>query len=154
MKSSKYAISAYRSATLTAPPLVTVVMCYDDILNRLANAARAGLAGQFEAQHKEIYRATLVLTGLASGVDLEKGGEVAERLADLYNTLIKTLNHFVAKRNAPEQYRKIAESLLETRNAWAEIAGMAPRELQQQSWVLDQGPSGATEPDATVASAG
>jgi len=139
MSSSKYAITAYRTATRTAPPLVAVVMCYDDVLNRLANAARAGWRGDYEAQYKEIYRATLILTGLASGVDLEKGGEVAVRLEDLYNTLIVTLNRLVAKRDAPQQYRQIAEALMETRNAWAEVAGTSMREIEP-SWDYDNAP--------------
>ncbi len=142
---SKYAVSAYQTAKRTAPPLVAVVLCYDDVLTRLGNAARAGWKKDYETQHAEVSRASMILTGLCSAVDVETGGDVAVRLQDLYNTLIVTLNRLVAKRDAPEQYRKIAEALIETRNAWAEIANLGPRELEE-NWDYDGDSTKEPEP--------
>lgn len=129
MSTNQYAISAYRSANRTLPPLTAVVMCYDDILTRIGNAAAAGTRNDFESQYNEVYRATRILTGLTVALDLDRGGDVAARLKDLYTTLIISLNRLVGKADAPAQYQQIAEALIETRNAWAEIAGTSPRNL-------------------------
>lgn len=122
----RHAISAYQNAIQTTPPLQAVVLLYDGILMRLHNAAAAAGRGDFGEQFNQVLRATDILRGLLAALDVSEGGPLAERLKDTYQANMVAIMNTVGRPNAEDCLRRISEGLRELRNAWSEIAGMAP----------------------------
>jgi flagellar protein FliS len=120
----RHAISAYQTAIQTTPPLQAVVLLYDGILVRIHNAAAAAASGDYGEQFNQVLRANDILRGLLAALDKDKGGALAERLAETYLANMVALMNSVGRPNAAECLRRIAEGLGELRNAWSEIAGM------------------------------
>jgi flagellar secretion chaperone FliS len=120
------ALAAYQAAIATTPPLQAVVLLYDGVLTRIRNAALAVGKGDFFVQYSEIQRANEILRGLNAALDGGKGGPLADKLRDTYETNMRALMRSVGRRDGDECLRRIGDGLRQLRNAWAEIAGMAP----------------------------
>lgn len=119
----RHALNAYQSALQTVPPLQAVVMLYDGILVSIRNASAAAAGGDFGAQFNHVLRATDIMRGLLSALDMSQG-QFAENLRETYEANMRALMGSVGRSNAVECLDKIADGLRELRNAWAEIAGM------------------------------
>ena len=126
MSNSQYAMAAYHMAMRTVPPLQAVVMLYDGILLRLASAAEAQTQCDHETQYDSIASAIRIMEGLNRSLDMQAGGQVAMHYRDMYKALSIVLRRTVGQPNAAQVYRRLEAALRNTRNAWAEIAGMAP----------------------------
>lgn len=126
MPNAQYAMAAYHMAMRTVPPLQAVVMLYDGILLRLANAAEAQTQCNPEKQYDSIASAIRIMEGLNRSLDMQAGGQVAVHYRDMYKTLSIVLRRTVGQPNAAQVYRRLEAALRNTRNAWAEMAGMAP----------------------------
>jgi len=121
---SQAAANAYRSASLTVPPLTAVVMLYDCAIATLQRSTQAMEARRIEEAHNSLLRATAILRGLDYHLDFDRGGACAERLHTTYNSLILAALRAFGRPDARERYRKIIAGLTELRNAWAAIAGI------------------------------
>lgn len=119
---SHYALSAYRNANQTLPPLQVVVLLYNEVLVCLRSAAEAAEVGDYGAQFDLVCRAIEILRGLLATLDLERGGALAERLRDVYESNMLALMGTVAKPNAPDCLRRIGDGLRELRDAWRDVA--------------------------------
>jgi flagellar protein FliS len=120
------ASAAYRQAARAVHPTVAVVKCYDEALLALRQAIRAREAGEHEACFSKVLRTATVLRGLAHCLDYTAGGAVAERLAGVYKSYILALHLNYGKPDFVQRYGKLMEGLIELRDAWAGIAGVAP----------------------------
>lgn len=120
----RHAISAYQTAIQTTPPLQAVVLLYDGLLVRIRNACQAAESGDFGEQFNQVLKANDILRGLLAALDKNKGGALAERLADTYQANMVALMGTIGRPNAVDALRRIAEGLRELRNAWSGIAGM------------------------------
>ncbi len=119
------AAAAYRQAAASVHPTVAVVKLYDATLLAISQAIRAREAGQFEECFIKVMRAATILRGLDHALDYAKGGAVAERLHRVYKGYIIALHVSYGKPDVVRRYRKLHDSLIELRDAWAGIAGMA-----------------------------
>ena len=119
------AAAAYRQAAASVHPTVAVVKLYDATLLAISQAIRAREAGQFEECFVKVMRAATILRGLDHALDYAKGGAVAERLHRVYKGYIIALHVSYGKPDVIRRYRKLHDSLIELRDAWAGIAGMA-----------------------------
>lgn len=128
---SRHAISAYRAALTTTPPLQAVVLLYDAALVRIHNAALAAAQGDYARQFDEVMRAQDVLRGLLASLDYRQGGDFACRLGETYEANMKALLRAVGRTNGDECCRRIADGLRLLRNAWAEVAGLTVIETQR-----------------------
>ena len=128
MTYSSYAISAYQAAILTTPPLQGVVLLYDGVLRAIGNATTAAERKDFETQFNEVMKAARILNGLNACLDIDQGGQVAQNLREMYQALVKALLSSVGRPTGARALRRLAEAVTLTRDAWAEIAGMAPRQ--------------------------
>jgi flagellar secretion chaperone FliS len=126
MTTTRYGISAYQSAQRTTPPLTAVVMLYDGILVRIMKAAESARQGDFQTQFESVMSAARIIDGLNRHLDMERGGEVATRLRDTYESVARALFRSVGSKKAPEVCDKLAVAVRELRDAWAEIAGVGP----------------------------
>lgn len=120
----QHALSAYQNAIQTTPPLQAVVLLYDGILVRLRNAAAAAERGDFGEQFNQLVRATDIIRGLLSALDMTAGGPIAERLRDTYEANMVAIMRTIGAPNPQDCLHRIAEGLRELRNAWSDIAGM------------------------------
>lgn len=125
----RHALNAYQSAMQTVPPLQAVVMLYDGILVRIRNASIAAAKGDFGEQFNQVLRATDILRGLLSCLDMNQG-QFAENLRETYELNMRALMGSVGRGNAVECLAKVDDGLRDLRNAWAEIAGMPPLQTQ------------------------
>ncbi len=123
MNHSRYAINAYQAAQRTMPPLKAVVMLYDGILIRITKAAEHARAGDFQKQFECVMSAARIIDGLNRHLDMERGGEVAVRLRDTYESVARALFRSVGKSTAPEACERLVVAVRELRDAWATIAG-------------------------------
>lgn len=124
----RHAINAYQSAVMTTPPLQAVVLLYDGVLVRLRNAEAAVARGDHGGAHGEASRAVLILRGLLAALDFERGGAVAQGLAETYRVNIQALMNSVGREDAQSRLARIAGGLRLLRNAWADIAGMSAQD--------------------------
>jgi len=120
-----HAIGAYRTAATQVHPLVAVVKLFDETLRRIALAISSIEAKRHEDAYVHISRASLILRGLAGNLNFELGKDVAETLKRTYVTNMIALHTAYGKKDAVARYHKIRSGLLELRNAWATVAGMA-----------------------------
>jgi flagellar protein FliS len=103
---------------------VSVVKLYDTILLHVSRAATAARKGNFQGQFDEVMNATRIIDGLNRHLDMEKGGQVAANLRDMYQSVSRALLRSVGKDDAGVICEKLIDGLRDTRNAWAEICGM------------------------------
>ena len=119
------AAAAYRQAAASVHPTVAVVKLYDATLLAISQAIRAREASRFEECFVKVMRAATILRGLDHALDYNRGGAVAERLHRVYKGYILALHLSYGKPDVVRRYRKLYDSLVELRDAWAGIAGMA-----------------------------
>jgi flagellar biosynthetic protein FliS len=119
------AIGAYRNAQMTIPPLQVVVMLYDGILARIARAADAHRAHDYERQFNEVMAAARIVDGLNRCLDLEAGGAVAAHLRSFYSTIAGELLRSTGREYGAPYLERLAVAVRVTRDAWAEIAGVS-----------------------------
>lgn len=104
---------------------IAMVQLFDTVLLHIARAGDATRKGDFQAQFDELMKATRIIDGLNRVLDMEAGGQVAVHMREMYQATSRALLRSVGKESAVEVYGKISEGLLESRNAWAEISGVA-----------------------------
>ena len=85
-----YGVKAYASlgaytAAVEADPHMLITMLFDGALERIASAKGGMQAGDIALKGMMISKAITVIDGLRAHLDIEKGGELAENLKDLYD---------------------------------------------------------------------
>lgn len=118
--------AAYRQvgndiAAETADPHRLILMLFDGALASIA-IARAQMAQNHVAEKgAAISKAIdIVQNGLAASLEMEQGGELAERLAALYEYIGRRLL-WANLKNEPAALEESARLLGELRSAWAQI---------------------------------
>jgi flagellar protein FliS len=116
---------AYReSAVMTASPGQLVVMLYDGMARFLKQAEIAAEEGAWGHAGDRLTKADAILDELLITLDLEQGGEIAQRLQAIYVFCKRLLiESRVAKDTDP--IRNAARLLAELREAFAEAAAAA-----------------------------
>ncbi|NKI74838.1 flagellar export chaperone FliS [Dickeya sp. CFBP 2040] len=119
--SQAYAQVSVESAVMSASPHQLIVMLFDGAKSALIRARilleQNDIVGKGNALSKAI---DLISNGLKLGLDMEKGGELAENLADLYDYMVRRLLH--ANINNDLQAIIEVESLLDNiADAWKQI---------------------------------
>ncbi|GGX80146.1 flagellar protein FliS [Litchfieldella qijiaojingensis] len=116
-----YAKVGVESGVMSATPHQLIVMLFDGALTSI-RAARLHLnEGNIQEKGKAISKALdIVNNGLLAALDAERGGEVAERLASLYDYIARLL--LSANLHNDEKSLEEAARLLEDiGSAWREI---------------------------------
>jgi flagellar secretion chaperone FliS len=137
-----FAAAAYRQAAASVHPTVAVVKLYDATLLAILQAIRAREQKQVEESFNKVMRAATILRGLDQALDYDKGGAVAEQLHRVYRSYILSLHLSFGKPDVVKRYRKLYDSLIGLRDAWARIAGVDPH---QETTVTGQ-PNIASDP--------
>ncbi|MCL5425166.1 MAG: flagellar export chaperone FliS [Gammaproteobacteria bacterium] len=121
-----YARVGVESGVMSADPHQLIVMLFDGAQAAIRAARIHMQAGNTSEKGKSISKALdIINNGLAAALDHEKGGEIADRLASLYDYIVRLL--LAANLRNDEESLNQAERLLEdVASAWRDIG-------QQQS---------------------
>jgi len=157
------AASAYAAASKMVSSLGAVVLLYDAMIQAMGAAKIAIEEGRVEDRFDATQKATKILVGLQSNLDMEQGGDTALMLHQFYNTLFNDIQR-LNLRNSVEAADKIISSLIEVRRSWKELevreqrgeldTPAAPNAAQgpaQQSGNADPAGSRGEQPDSAVA---
>ena len=116
-----YARVGVESAAMSASPHQLIVMLFDGAQSSIRAARIHMQAGNVAEKGKAISKALdIVNNGLLAALDIDKGGEIAERLAALYDYVVRLL--LAANLHNDQESLDQAENLLgEIASAWREI---------------------------------
>ena len=114
------------NSVLTATPIQLVAMVYRCAIEALHDARRCLACGDIAARVEPVNRAFDAVSELSVSLDVQRGGEVARNLADLY----AYISHLIILGHANQSDERFAEAqkLLSTlAGAWDEVAASEPR---------------------------
>jgi flagellar secretion chaperone FliS len=113
---------AYRaSSVMTASPGQLVVMLYDGAGRFLRQAELAAEEGAWRHAMDRLDKADAIVDELLVTLDVEQGGQLAERLQGIY-VFCKRLTIEARLEKDADKIRRTASLLAELREAWAEVA--------------------------------
>lgn len=117
-----YAKVSVDAAVETSDPHRLVLMLFDGAIAAVSLARIHMEAGQIPQKGAAISKAIdLVVNGLQASLDREAGGDLAERLAALYEYMAQRLL-FANLKNSVAALDEVSELLSGLREAWAQIA--------------------------------
>ena len=113
-----------RNAVLSAGPGQHILMLFDGAL-RFMNTAISGFDEKHpvrrnETIHNNLVKTQAILSELRGSLDLEKGGEFAERMSTLYSFMRTQLRQANLQKD-PAPIRVVIELLGAIRQSWAEM---------------------------------
>ncbi len=109
-------------AVETSDPHRLVMMLFDAAVAAVTMARIHMTANEIPQKGAAISKAIdLITNGLAASLDVEAGGELAERLAALYDYMAQRLL-FANLKNSMAALDEVSELLGSLRDAWAQIA--------------------------------
>jgi len=120
-------VSAYRQTTVrTASQGKLIVMLYDEAVRQLDSAQKLlqDKSKKLDQVHNSLVKTQDILTELMVGLDLEKGGELAQNLMNIYIYLADQVKEANLKKD-PVPLNQVKVFLQDLRSAWAQIAGKA-----------------------------
>ncbi len=115
-------IDSYRQTEIQSRnPLELVVMLYDGALRFTADAREAMVRRDIRGRQQHLSRAMAIVSELQSTLDMETGGEVAERLDKLYGFVRDRLVDASAKQELQplDEARRVLTTL---REGWLAIS--------------------------------
>jgi flagellar protein FliS len=119
---SAYAQVGIETGVAAASPHKLILMLFDGAIMALGTAQRQMAEGDIPAKGQSISKAIEIITnGLRASLDLEAGGELAERLHALYDYMTVRLLH-ANLHNDTAAIEEVSRLLGELRSAWEEIA--------------------------------
>ncbi|MCX7946176.1 MAG: flagellar export chaperone FliS [Hydrogenophilus sp.] len=109
------------AAVAQADPHTLILMLFDGALQRIAEAEVAIEQRNVPKRAEALEKATaIVRDGLRGSLDLDAGGELAERLVSLYDYILERLQH-AALLNSIAPLEEATSLLRTLREAWAAI---------------------------------
>ncbi|ACR69585.1 flagella export chaperone FliS [Edwardsiella ictaluri] len=116
-----YAQVGLESAVMSASPHQLIVMLFDGAHSALVRAALHIDAGQIALKGQALSKAINIIdNGLKTGLDLEKGGELAQNLYALYDYMVRSLLQ-ANLHNDAQAVRHVTELLDNIADAWRQI---------------------------------
>lgn len=120
-----YAKVGLETGINSASPHGLIVLLYDGAIDSIRKAKIYMETKDIEMKVKSVDKALKIISdGLNGSLDLEAGGEIAERLSSLYSFISKQLVQANAK-NDPAGMDTCIELLEDLRGAWQEIGQTA-----------------------------
>jgi flagellar protein FliS len=109
---------SYKSAdVVTADRGKLVIMIYDHCIKWIRRAEEEHKAGSMEKMAKAIQRAQAGITELMCALDMEKGGDIAKNLFNLYDFYSKHLTQAIKDRSA-KALADVLAMMSSLREAW------------------------------------
>ena len=124
---ASYGEVSVQAGTAYADSVQLIQMLFDGLIDSLSAAEGQIERKEIQAKGESLSRATRIVLGLQGSLDLEKGGEIASNLADLYDYCTRRLMHANLK-NDVDAVQEVKRLISEIRDAWSQV----PELLQQQ----------------------
>lgn len=106
----------------TADQGTLLLMLYEGALRFLGRARKSLWEKDLEGAHNNLLRAEDIITELMASLDLEKGGEIAAALFQLYDYMYRLLLEANLKKD-PQPLGQVERMLAELRDTWKEALG-------------------------------
>jgi len=127
----QYANNYVETAVSEATPHKLVEMLYDGAIKNM-NLAKVFIGQKnYEKKAEHINKALAILNALRAGVDLKKGGDVAQNLYDLYDYCYRTLFK-VSAQNDVALLDEVLGHITVVSEAWREIPDNFKRVSKEQ----------------------
>lgn len=124
MQLERYAKSYRTMSITTASPGRLILMLFDGALRFMAEAENGFNESDFvkrsETIHNNLMKVQNILHELQRSLDMEVGGEFAERMYALYDFMTAQIRQANLKKD-PEPIRIVAKMLGGIRDAWAQM---------------------------------
>jgi len=105
---------------LNSSPAERVVLLYDGAIRFMMITRQAIEANDIQKRFDNSQKARNVIQHLLETLDMEKGGEIAENLSNIYNYLLRQF--LEVDKNSLEAVDEILKHLKILRESWAKIA--------------------------------
>ncbi|MCP3689261.1 MAG: flagellar export chaperone FliS [Gammaproteobacteria bacterium] len=125
-EASAYQTTGNYSGAMYADPHALITQMFDGALQRLAQAKGAMARGDVKQKGETIGKAIGIIGGLDGCLDHDKGGELSQNLASLYEYMNVTL----AQANICNDVTKLDEVsglLTEIKSAWLQVPAQRDR---------------------------
>jgi len=131
-RASAYARVGRETGVAAADPHRLVMMLFDGAIMAISTARAEMLKGEIAAKGNAISKAIeIIVNGLQVSLDLKSGGELAERLAALYEYMSRRLIH-ANLHNDQEALNEVADLLSGLRESWEAISPTRATQDQPQ----------------------
>ena len=117
----QYSRNAVQTGVESASPHRLTQMLMEGALDKIAAAKGNMERGEIQAKGDQIGSAISILEGLRSSLDLEKGGEIAHNLDDLYTYMERRLLD-AHRNNDLAILDEVSDLLRQIKGAWDAIA--------------------------------
>ncbi|MFQ5736271.1 MAG: flagellar export chaperone FliS [Thermodesulfobacteriota bacterium] len=135
-------INQYQNVqVMTADGVRLIVMLYEGIIRFNKQACEAITSGDIMARSNSINRSTAIIGELINSLDMDRGGEIAERLLNLYDFSIQQLTVANLK-NDPAPIDAVNRVVTELKAGWEAIEKAndgAPKRPEQQRVGISHG---------------
>ena len=125
-----YAANQRETSVSSAKPVELVAMVYQRLLDHL-QTGKAQMAAGEDSSESFTKAIDLITTGLESCLDKEKGGEIAQNLAFIYDWAGKEIIRARLRRD-PEMIQGVINAFVPLAEAWMEHAGQKDVSLAQK----------------------
>lgn len=116
-KLRKYQDVGLNATLATASPHKQIDMMFEGALKFLVQAKMAVEQSDIEQRTDRLNRVSDIIFALSDYLDLEKGGEVAENLAALYDYMLRRLRD-ANRNNSAEPCDEVMRLIVEIRTGW------------------------------------
>ncbi|KAA8996752.1 flagellar export chaperone FliS [Affinibrenneria salicis] len=128
--SQAYAKVGLESSVMSASPHQLITLLFDGALSALVRADIFIEQGDTVAKGNALTKAIKIISsGLQASLDMQKGGEVSQNLAQLYEYMVRKLLH-VNLYNDRETLGQITELLRGIADAWKQIGENTPAQAE------------------------
>lgn len=112
-------------------PHELILMLYQGAVDNLVKAKGCIMRKDFAGKGETLGRAITIIGGLQGFLDMEKGGEISEKLDALYDYCSRQLFE-ATKSNDTEVIDEVIGLIREVQSGWESISGEAAEFLAQQ----------------------
>jgi flagellar protein FliS len=120
---TKYALGQYQTTAIgSGSPTKTVVCLYDTFIKLLYKAKKCIDDKDISGKCQSLQQASEVVLCLQNGLDLERGGSIAERLEKFYFRLFADVNMIIIKNQSHAEIDKLLEAVKPLRTTWQNIS--------------------------------
>ena len=123
-----YGQGSQTTRAMGADKVELIQMLFDGLMESMLNAKGHIEVGAIEEKNKSLARAGRIAIGLQTALDLEKGGDLARNLFELYGYVTRRLV-FVNAYNDLGALDEILSLITEISQAWREVPSLLPTKV-------------------------
>ena len=127
----------YRTNVQTSDQLRLIIMMYDGLLRFLKKAVVKINVGDVESAHNYLTRSKNILQELLTTLRVDKGGEIAKNLKELYLYCFKRLVEANLRKD-PELVQEVIKIVSNLREGWLQVQDRQQKQLKQSAELVSQ----------------